>query len=352
MMKVKQIAYSVAAALAMGYGASATAVVGSPGAVAEAFWTMDDLRVCAGNGAVNAGVCGTAALPVFHASGAVVSGNGLSFTGGPGGLPGLIGTEVAGATARVNAVSVSNNPGATALASTFTVVATVGAGFTPGVPIPAAAPTGQYAGGISQGSGFALSPTGSDVLLHSQVQINSFGSDGSATSEQTLESTFEFGLTDTQVFEISWNGSIKRRAGIGQPGNPVDNFANSDNSLSFTLEGVDLLGNSISCSWSPDGSAGGISCSGGVSSATEFSDPFSYQNGASISGVPFDFNFPVVSGYWEAEFTLPAGFYSFNISGQTGANAEVLAIPEPHSLALLGLGLLGLGFAARRKLRA
>ena len=174
MIKVKQVATSVAAAFALGYGASASAVVAMPGAAAEGMFTLDTFRICLGNGVGSAG------------------GTGATCAGGFPVFSTLLGTEEAGATARVNGVSASINPPLAGLGSTFSATAVVGAGFTPGTPIPILAPTGQYAGGHSFSTGFALSPGGANVLLHSQTQLNTFGSDSSASSQQTLNSTFIF----------------------------------------------------------------------------------------------------------------------------------------------------------------
>jgi hypothetical protein len=44
---------------------------------------------------------------------------------------------------------------------------------------------------------------------------------------------------------------------------------------------------------------------------------------------------------------LASGNYSFSISSNATSNASI--IPEPGSLALLGLGLLGFGLVSRRK---
>jgi hypothetical protein len=157
-------------------------------------FTLSSFRICNGNGLASAG--GTA----------------TTCTGGfPGLTPGvnLFGTEEAGASARVNAVSVATNPPLAGLGSTFSATAVVGAGFVPGVVIPAAAPTGQYAGGHSFSTGFALTPAGASVLLHSQTQLNTFGSDSSGSSEQTLSATFFFTLPNPTVFELL---STRRRS--------------------------------------------------------------------------------------------------------------------------------------------
>ena len=58
----------------------------------------------------------------------------------------------------------------------------------------------------------------------------------------------------------------------------------------------------------------------------------------------------VHTGAFETELFLTGGrTYQFQISHIETANVQVVTVPEPGTLALLGLGLLGAGAANRRK---
>jgi len=337
MIKVNQIATSVAAAFALGYGGTAAAVIGSPGAVAEALYIQSDIRVCAANAL---GVQCTADATFAPIAGAVNP----------------AGSTNADVLVTLNGVSRNVNVPTSPFGGSFSAQTVVGGGapgYTPGIALPAGGlPTGQYAGGTSSSTGNALTGastgTGASIMLHSQVQLNTVGSDASSVSQQNLNASFLLSVGFTSAFEYSFTQDLlKLRAGLGQP-----NFS-VDASTSHTVTIINLTTGLTALEWSPDGAAGGLSCIAAQGClASGETDPFSLQGDLALVLFPLDIDPPANGpGFFELQATLAPGLYTFRLSTTVDANATILpVVPEPGTLALLGLGLLGLGATARRKL--
>jgi len=199
--------------------------------------------------------------------------------------------------------------------------------------------------------------TNTRQIAESLLNIN-----GQATANTEVKSTTtlltSFITTTTTDLHVSFAALLKLSGSIADI---LNGFYTSQAGSNVTLS-LSKNGTNQSWIWSPDGSGSTQACQltgGGIAGSTCALDATAGNNTGNLnvndsrSSNPDSYtdSFASFMNYALSIDNLSAGTYSLALDATTTTNVQRLAIPEPGSVALIGLALAGLGFAGKRRSR-